>query len=85
MNIPITIYQDEDGIYIAESPVLQWFHTYWKTKEELFKNIDEVISLYKEMIENKEIEVWNKRFLMNYFIDLNINNVRSSDQLKEVA
>ncbi len=85
MNIPITIYQDEDGIYIAESPVLQWFHTYWKTKEELFKNIDEVLSLYKEMIENKEIEVWNKRFLMNYFIDLNINNVRSSDQLKEVA
>jgi len=85
MNIPITIYQDEDGIYIAESPVLQWFHTFWRTKEELFKNIDEVVSLYKDMIENKEIEVWNKKFLMNYFIDLNIDNVRTSNQLKEVA
>jgi len=87
MNIPIIIYQDEDWVYIAESPVLQWFHTYWKTKGELFKNIDEVISLYKEMIENNEIELENKKFLMNYFIDLNIDNsnVRFSNKLKETS
>ena len=62
MNIPIIIYQDEDWVYIAESPILEGFHTYGKTKEELFKNIDEVVSLYKEMIENKEINLSKKNF-----------------------
>jgi predicted RNase H-like HicB family nuclease len=57
MNIPVIIYQDEDWVYIAESPVVEWFHTFWRTKEELFKNIEEVASLYKEMIKNKEFRL----------------------------
>ena len=85
MNIPIIIYQDEDWVYIAESPVVEWFHTFWRTKEELFKNIDEVASLYKEMIKNNEFSLWNRKFLMSYFIDLNEENVRSGNKLKEVA
>ena len=85
MNIPVIIYQDEDWVYIAESPVVEWFHTFGRTKEELFKNIEEVASLYKEMIKNKEFRLWNRRFLMNYFIDLNEENVRTSNKLKEVA
>ena len=85
MNIPIIIYQDEDWVYIAESPVVEWFHTFWRTKEELFKNIEEVASLYKEMIKNKEFRLWNRKFLMNYFIDLNEEDVRTSNKLKEVV
>ena len=85
MNIPIIIYQDEDWVYIAESPVVEWFHTFWRTKEELFKNIYEVASLYKEMIKNNEFSLWNRKFLMSYFIDLNEENVRSGNKLKEVA
>jgi len=75
MNIPIIIYKDEDWVYIAESPLLEWFHTFWKTKEELFKNIDEVIELYKDLIKTGQVKV-DKTFLMNYFIDLQSNNVK---------
>jgi len=85
MNIPIIIYQDENWVYIAESPVLEGFHTYWENKEELFKNIDEVVQLYKDMIKNKEVEISSKKFLMNYFIDLDWVNVNSEYKLKEVA
>jgi predicted RNase H-like HicB family nuclease len=85
MNIPVIVYQDEDGVYIAESPILEWFHTFGRTKEELFKNIEELTLLYKDMLKNKEINLSNKKFLMNYFIDLNFDNVKSSNKLKEIA
>jgi len=57
MKIPVIIYKDEDGILIAESPVLPGFHTYWKDEYELFKNLKEVTELYKELIENGEINI----------------------------
>ena len=73
-NLPIIIYQDKDGIYIAECPMLKWFHTYGKNREELENNIQEAINLYSEMIENKEIELdYGYRFVWMDFY--NISNM----------
>lgn len=57
MQIPLIIYQDENGVYIAMSPTVQWFHTYGDTYEELQKNIGEITTLYQEMVQNKEIDI----------------------------
>lgn len=56
-NLPIMIYKDINWCYIAECPLLQWFHTYWKTYEELEYNIKEVIELYQQMIDHNEIQI----------------------------
>ncbi len=86
MKIPIIIYKDKDGVWIARSPFLPWFHTYWYNKEELFKNIEELKDLYEEMIKNWEIIVdENIDFVMDYYLDFNLSNVNSSDKLKKVA
>ena len=74
MKIPVIIWKDEDWNLIAESPVLPWFHTWWKNEEELFKNLKEVRELYKELIQNGEIQVKWQDYLMSYFVDLKIED-----------
>ncbi len=74
MQIPVIVYKDEDGVLIAESPVLPWFHTYWKDEKELFENLKELAELYKELIENGEIPVNNYEYVMNYLLNVNIDS-----------
>lgn len=49
-QVPIVIYQDEDGVYMAECPLIQWFHTYGHNLEELYARIHEVQELYDDEI-----------------------------------
>ncbi|MFA7308754.1 MAG: type II toxin-antitoxin system HicB family antitoxin [Patescibacteria group bacterium] len=46
---PVEIEQDEDGIYIAECPLLQGCYADGKTKKEALKHIAEVITLCLEV------------------------------------
>ncbi|MDQ3021096.1 MAG: type II toxin-antitoxin system HicB family antitoxin [Bacteroidota bacterium] len=66
MKIQITLYQDEDGVFIAECPSIPGCVSQGKTKEEAEKNIQEAISECLEVraekglplfIETKEIEI----------------------------
>jgi predicted RNase H-like HicB family nuclease len=50
-QLPIITYQDEDGIFIAECPLIQGFHTHGKNIQELYNNIEEVKELFKEEIQ----------------------------------
>ena len=63
---PITIYQDEDGWYVVECPVLPGCMSQGETREEALRNIQEAIQLCLEVrrekgmpltIESQEIEV----------------------------
>ncbi len=81
MNIPINIYKDNKWNYIAESNILPWFHTYWKNQIELEKNLTELLALYKELIENWEVEIPNYTLVNVSFSNLEFNknqNVRIS-------
>jgi len=42
---------------IAESPALPGFHTWGENREELLKNLEEVVELYSELLENEEIKI----------------------------
>jgi predicted RNase H-like HicB family nuclease len=55
MNISILVYQDEDGVFIGEVPSLKGVHSFGKTKEELYLNLQEAIELYYEVQENEGI------------------------------
>lgn len=66
MKIQITLYQDEDGVYIAECPSIPGCVSQGVTKEEAEKNIQKAINECLEVraekglplfIETKEIEV----------------------------
>ena len=57
MQFPVIVYRDEDGVYIAECPLLPGFHTYGKTRSALDKNVDEVTALYAEMIQAGEYRI----------------------------
>lgn len=48
MKFPITIIQDEDGVYIAECPVIPGCVSQGKTEEEAMANVGEAI---KECLE----------------------------------
>ena len=81
MNIPINIYKDIQGNFIAESNLLPWFHTYGKDQNELQKNLQELLVLYKELLENGEIELPTQTLVNVTFSNLEVNtknNVRVS-------
>ncbi|WP_457558227.1 type II toxin-antitoxin system HicB family antitoxin [Candidatus Harpocratesius sp.] len=48
MQLPIVIYQDEDGVFIGEIPTLKGVHSYGHNLLELRKNLTEAIELYFE-------------------------------------
>jgi predicted RNase H-like HicB family nuclease len=65
-RFPVTIYQDEDGWYVIECPVIPGCMSQGKTKEEALQNIQEAIQLCLEVrrekgmpltIESQEVEV----------------------------
>jgi predicted RNase H-like HicB family nuclease len=66
MRLPITVYQDEDGWYVVECPVIPGCMSQGKTQAEALQNIQEAIQLCLEvrqeqglplMIESLEVEV----------------------------
>jgi predicted RNase H-like HicB family nuclease len=48
LKLPVVITQDEDGLFLAEVPVLTSCYTQGKTKAEALVNIKEVIQLCLE-------------------------------------
>ncbi len=66
MKFPVTIYQDEEGWYVVECPVIPGCMSQGKTEEEALKNIQEAIPLCLEVrreknlpltIESREVEI----------------------------
>ena len=66
MKLPVTIYQDEEGWYVVECPVIPSCMSQGKTEEEALQNIQEAIQLCLEVrrergmpptIESREVEV----------------------------
>ena len=66
MRLPVTLYQDEDGWYVIECPVIPGCMSQGKTQAEALKNIQEAIQLCLEVrqeqglplvIDSLEIEV----------------------------
>lgn len=66
MRLPITIYQDEEGWYVVECPVIPGCMSQGKTQAEALQNIQEAIQLCLEVrreqglpltIDSLEIEV----------------------------
>ena len=65
-RFPITIYQDEDGWYVVECPVIPGCMSQGETREDALRNIQEAIQLCLEVrrekgmpltIESQEVEV----------------------------
>ncbi len=65
-KFPVIIYQDEEGWYVVECPVIPGCMSQGKTKEEALQNIQEAIQLCLEVrrekgmpltIESREVEV----------------------------
>jgi predicted RNase H-like HicB family nuclease len=66
MKYPVTIYQDEEGWYVVECPVIPGCMSQGKTEAEALKNIQEAIQLCLEVrreknlpltIQSREVEV----------------------------
>ena len=66
MRLPVTLYQDEDGWYVIECPVIPGCMSQGKTQAEALQNIQEAIQLCLEVrqeqglplvIDSLEIEV----------------------------
>jgi predicted RNase H-like HicB family nuclease len=66
MKYPVTLYQDEDGWYVVECPVIPGCMSQGKTEAEALRNIQEAIQLCLEVrreqnlpltIASREVEV----------------------------
>jgi predicted RNase H-like HicB family nuclease len=66
MKYPVTIYQDEEGWYVVECPIIPGCMSQGKTEAEALKNIQEAIQLCLEVrreknlpltIQSREVEV----------------------------
>ena len=66
MKYPVTIYQDEEGRYLVESPIIPGCMSQVETEAEVLKNIQEAIQLCLEVrreknlpltIQSREVEV----------------------------
>ena len=66
MKFPVTIYQDEEGWYVVECPVIPGCMSQGRTEEETLQNIQEAIQLCLDVrreqgmpltIESREVEV----------------------------
>jgi len=66
MKFPVTIYQDEEGWYVVECPIIPGCASQGRTEVEALKNIREAIQICLEVrreknlpltIESREVEV----------------------------
>ena len=61
-TLPVIISQDEDGIYVGEVPRFKGCHTYGNTLEELYKNLEEVITIFLEREEEQKSSLFSFAF-----------------------
>ncbi|RLC76333.1 MAG: type II toxin-antitoxin system HicB family antitoxin [Chloroflexi bacterium] len=54
-KFPVTIYQDEEGWYVAECPVIPGCMTQGRTLDEALNNIREAIELCLEVRKEKDL------------------------------
>lgn len=50
LRLPVIIERDENGVFVAECPVLKGCYTQGETLEEAMKNIREVIQMHIELM-----------------------------------
>jgi predicted RNase H-like HicB family nuclease len=50
LRLPVIIERDENGVFVAECPVLRCCYTQGETLEEAMKNIREVIQMHIELM-----------------------------------
>jgi predicted RNase H-like HicB family nuclease len=55
MKLPVTIYQDEEGWYVVECPVIPGCMSQGKTEQEAVENIQEAIQLCLEVRREKDL------------------------------
>ena len=55
MKYPVTIYQDEEGWYVVECPVIPGCMSQGETEAEALKNIQEAIQLCLEVRREKQL------------------------------
>jgi predicted RNase H-like HicB family nuclease len=62
MKFPVTLYQDEEGWYIVECPIIPGCLSQGETQEEALENIKEAIDLCLEVRKEKGLP-----FTIKYF------------------
>jgi predicted RNase H-like HicB family nuclease len=55
MKFPVTLYQDEEGWYIVECPIILGCLSQGETQEEALQNIKEAIDLCLEVRKEKDL------------------------------
>ena len=55
MKYPVTIYQDEEGWYVVECPIIPGCMSQGETEAEALKNIQEAIQLCLEVRREKQL------------------------------
>ena len=55
MKYPVTVYQDEDGWYVVECPLIPGCMSQGETEAEALKNIQEAIQLCLEVRREKQL------------------------------
>ncbi|MFN5971821.1 MAG: type II toxin-antitoxin system HicB family antitoxin [Microcystis sp.] len=55
MKFPVTLYQDEEGWYIVECPIIPGCLSQGETQEEALQNIKEAIDLCLEVRREKDL------------------------------
>jgi len=68
LNLPILLEQDEDWVWVAESPIFNGFFTQWYDLEELQDNLQDISTMYFNMIKD-----WEKPFKSSKLINLKYN------------
>ena len=56
-NLQVIIEQDEDGVYVAECPVLQGCYAQGETFEEAIENIKDVITMCIEELKEEKKKI----------------------------
>jgi predicted RNase H-like HicB family nuclease len=68
LKLPILLEQDEDWVWVAESPVFDWLFTQWYYIYELQENLQDISNMYFQMIKE-----WKRPYKASKFINLTYN------------
>lgn len=68
LNLPILLEQDEDWVWVAESPIFDGFFTQWHSLDELQDNLQDISNMYFDMIKE-----WKRPFKASKLINLTYN------------
>ncbi len=68
LQLPILLDKDEDWVWVAESPIFDWFFTQGYNTKELQENLQDLSNMYFSMIKE-----WKKPFKHSKIINLKYN------------